>query len=177
MDSITVDIMALVVSFSALALSLVQFLRDTSRSKKESTLNAYNELQDTAFNEINQILKTYKSVDDGKLHISPDHEKWEAVTNCLSKIERFSVGVNKGIYSNEIVKCVSGGYLNRLLDELSPVIERKESDNKTNGKHYSEFEHMIDELENIKYKPYTKQKSKQESKKTTEQEPKNENQE
>lgn len=151
--NISIDLLALVVSLLALGLSLIQFLRDESRTKKESTLNAYNTLQDSALNDLNIIFKEQKRSEDRKwqLDITPEHKDWEKVTDCLAKIEHFAVGVNSGIYSIEIVHRASDKYLVKLYDELSKVIEIKRAENRTGGKHYEEFAKLAKTLEKMNY--------------------------
>ncbi len=146
--SVNTDVLALAVSVFALVLTLVQYLKDNSRTKNEATLDAYNELQDSTFSKLNCILRELDDCKDerGRLKIDRNNQRWEEITNCLAKIERFSVGVNSGIYSIKIVRRVSGGYMVRLHEELSLIIEDKTNQNISEGKHYNEFEALVREL-------------------------------
>jgi len=145
-----IDIIALIISVLALGLSGFQFIRDSSRSKIEATLNAYHELQETSFDPLNDILRKLR--DDGKLDnngyidIDVSNEYWEALTGCLAKIENFSVGINTGLYSLDILNKVGGGYFIRIYNELSLIIDKKAKMNISGGKHYDQFKKTVDDL-------------------------------
>ena len=137
------DVLALVISAMAFVLSLWQFFRSSLREKNESTLNAYNELQNEVFSNLNSY----------KLSISEVKylgEDWEKITIYLAKIERFSVGINTGIYSLNILNHLGGAYYIRLFENLKPIIQRKRVENVSSGKHYDEFEKTV--LNLIKYR-------------------------
>ena len=137
------DVLALVISAMAFVLSLWQFFRSSLREKNESTLDAYNELQNDVFSYLNSY----------KLPISEVEylgEEWEKITIYLAKIERFSVGINTGIYSLDILNHLGGAYYIRLFEKLQPIIQRKREENVSPGEHYDEFEKTV--LNLIKYR-------------------------
>ena len=130
------DIIALVISGIALALSIFQYITEASRQKKESTLIAYNSLQNEVFSELrNYDLGSIKKGDKG----------WNEVTTCLAKIENSSIGINTGIYSLNIVNRLGGGFFIKQFDKLLPVINQKRKADSVN-KHYDEFEKVIIKL-------------------------------
>ena len=146
------DIVALIVSILAFLLSLVQFLRDASRGKKEATLNALYALQNDAFNPLNKLLMD-KRVDASALNLGSDG--WRTVTTALVKLEYFSVGINTNIYSIKILNRVAGAYFIRLYEDLAPVIAKKRSQNISKGKHYAEFQQTVYRLKEMrKHKKY-----------------------
>lgn len=132
------DIVALLVSILALLFSIVQFARDSSRKKKESTLNAYNALQYDAFEKLN------KYVDMSTIEYQSD--AWEEITICLAQIENFSVGINTGIYSLKILNRLGGAFFIRQFEKLTPVINFKREKNVSPGSHYNEFEKTVEML-------------------------------
>ncbi|MBR2886172.1 MAG: DUF4760 domain-containing protein [Clostridia bacterium] len=128
-----VDWFALIVALFALALSVLQFIKDSSRQKKESTLNAYSELQHDVFDKLNNTEYEISEVEF-------DSVEWKEITGYLAKIERFSVGINTGIYSIEVLNRLGGSYFLFRFNELKPIIEIKEKNNEVDGKHYDEFQ-------------------------------------
>lgn len=132
------DIVAILVSILALLFSIVQFARDSSRKKKESTLNAYNALQYDAFKKLN------KYVDMSTIEYQS--EAWEEITICLAQIENFSVGINTGIYSLKILNRLGGAFFIRQFEKLTPVINLKRGKNVSPGSHYDEFEKTVEML-------------------------------
>jgi len=137
------DVLALVISGMAFVLSLWQFFRSSLREKNESTLNAYNELQNEVFSNLNSYKLSISEVE----YLGED---WEKITIYLAKIERFSVGINTGIYSLNILNHLGGAYYTRLFENLKPIIQRKRVENVSPGKHYDEFEKTV--LNLIKYR-------------------------
>lgn len=133
------DNIALKVSIAAFGLSLVQFIRNTTRQKKEATLVAYNELQKEAFSKLNRFQNDLSE-------IKFESREWEEITDCLVKIENFSTGINTGIYSLTILNRLGGGYFIRTYDRLQTIIEKKRADNISVGKHYNEFEKTVNRL-------------------------------
>lgn len=139
------DIWALVISILAFCFSIIQFIRDSSRQKKESTLNSYNQLQNDVFSKMNifpdDLLSTIKYGDDN----------WETITTCLSKIENFSIGINTNIYSFRILNRLGGAFFIRQFERLKPIIDIKRYENISKGKHYDEFEKTVYRLSKYRY--------------------------
>lgn len=133
------NVCALIISILAFILSLFQFVRDSSRQKKEATLNAYNELQNDVFSD----LTTY---DYPLPKVKRGDEEWNKFTVYLAKLERFSVGVNTGIYSIKVLNHLGGAYFIREFEKLEPIIIHKRKDNIVPGGHYDEFEKTVKRL-------------------------------
>ena len=141
------EVCALVISILAFVLSLCQFLRDSSRQKKEATLNAYIELQDDVFTHLSKYSFPMPIFEyQGK--------EWEKMTVYLAKLEQFSVGINTGIYSLDVLNHLGGAYYIRQFEKLKPIIDRKREENIVVGGHYDEFEKTV-----IKLKEYRKKHS------------------
>ena len=141
------EVCALVISILAFILSLWQFYRDSSRQKKEATLNAYNELQDDVFTHLSQYGFPMPEFEY-------QGEEWKKITVYLAKLERFSVGVNTGIYSLDVLNHLGGAYYIRQFEKLKPIIDRKRAENLVVGGHYEEFEKTV-----LKLKIYRKKHS------------------
>ncbi len=126
------EITSFIISILAFLLSGYQFLRESSRQKKEATLIAYNELQDSVFSKLNNYDDLSKIVYRSK--------EWEEITICLAKIENFSVGINTNIYSYKVLDRLGGAFFIRQFEKLEPIINEKREKNISPGKHYNEFE-------------------------------------
>lgn len=140
------ELCALIISILAFCLSLFQFVRDSSRQKKEATLNAYNQLQEDVFSEMNQYA-------DDLSQIEFRSDDWNKITVCMAKIEIFSIGINTNIYSFKILNRLGGGFFVRQFDKLKPIIDIKRGMNISKGKHYDEFEKTANRLK--KYRSTT----------------------
>lgn len=137
------EISAMIISIVALILSLLQFIFNSNREKNESTLVAYNELQNEVFSKLNTIFIFY---DNDFSDFEENGEYWEDLTTYLAKIERFCVGINTHIYSINILNRLGGGYFIRIFETLKPVINKKRTKNISKGKHYDEFEKTVTKL-------------------------------
>ena len=133
------DVFALIISIAAFSLSLIQFCRESSRQKKEATLVAYSELQDDVFSKLNKYPMPMPEIEYHS-------EEWHELTVCLAKLERFSVGINTGIYSLKTLNRLGGEYYIRQFEKLRFVIFRKRAENIADGKHYDEFEKTVNKL-------------------------------
>ena len=146
---LAMELAALLLSIAAILLSMYQWWRDNSRQKKESTINAFYNLQSDALNELNMMIAAY----DGDMSfIIRGSEDWKKVTGYLSKIEHFSVGINAKVYSLEILNRMAGGYFLHMFEILQPVIQKKRAYNNSNGKHYDEFESAVNHLRKLRKK-------------------------
>ncbi len=137
------DIIALVISILAFLLSLFQFFRESLRQKRESTLIAYNELQNDVFSDLTQYPCPLPPVE---YH----GEEWNKFTVYLAKLERFSVGINTGIYSIRTLNRLGGAYFITEFEKLKPVIDCKRKANVVPGGHYDEFEKTVNKLRKMR---------------------------
>ena len=133
-----IDWLALCVALLAFILSFLQFIRDASRQKKESTLNAYSKLQKDVFDKLNKL--------EFPVHAERGDIKWKACTNYLAKIENFSIGINTGVYSLYILNKLGGEFFIHEYEKLSLIIQTKRIEKKIKGNHYDEFEETVKRL-------------------------------
>lgn len=141
------DLAALILSVAALLVSLYQWLRDNSRQKKEATINAFQHLQNDVFQGLKDLLSECEGNTE---HIVRSSEAWKKATDFLSRIEHFSVGVNTGVYSLKILNRLAGGYFIRTFETLEPVILKKRAYNSSGGRHYDEFESVVQDLKKLR---------------------------
>ncbi len=140
------DLIALIISILAFGLSIFQFFSNSSREKKESTLIAFNDLQKDVFSKLVQYSLPMPTIEIGS-------KEWTEFTVYLAKIEHFSVEVNTGIYSKQVLNRLGGEFFIRQYEKLLPIILQKRSDNIVPGNHYDEFEKTVNDLKKLrKYK-------------------------
>lgn len=149
-DTSLVDLLAFAIAVAAFVLSAIQFINDNSRQKCESTLNAYNDLQDDVFTNLNVLLSEYETKKTSVASLTTGEKDWEDITGYLAKIERFSVGINSKIYSIKVLNRLGGGYFIRLYNELNPIIIKKREANISKGNHYNEFEVTVKKLKKMR---------------------------
>lgn len=133
-----IALIALIVSAGTLVFYIVELNFNLKRAKKESTLNAYKQLQNH-FKYIKTITERIPKLE------KTDEKEWTELTECLADIENFCVGVNTGVYDINILNRVGGVYFIYLFHLLGPVIEKKRS-KKSGRRPYDEFEKTVDGL-------------------------------
>ena len=136
-----IDKVALCISVLAFVLSVIQFLKESSRQKNESTLIAYRELQEDVFTKLNVILCENDKEDLERLE--PGDALWEEITEFLVKIELFVAGIQTGIYSFNIFKQVGGGYFVRIYDSLELIIKKKQEQNNNESNRYNNLKEVV----------------------------------
>ena len=151
------DLLPIVISVAALCVSLYSVFSNKNREKKQATVDAYNVLQ----KEVLDKIMTLKSKDVKLLKdegAGANLDLWNDLTLHLVRIERFSVGVNSGIYDLRILNRLAGSFVIDLYYRIRPIIEKKrELSSSPKKKVYNEFETVVRRLEKIrKIKPKRK---------------------
>jgi hypothetical protein len=120
---------------------------DHERRKKQATLEFYQQISELTEPLRNQIKKLF---DNDVLNVSDERyenneELRTSVRYYLRLMERFSVGVNVGIYDIRVFMRIAGPSTVEYYNQIRPVIleARKEYGNKML---YIEFEHMIENI-------------------------------
>lgn len=144
-----IDLIAIVLSVLAFAFSLAQYFADTSRKKRLDTLNEYYVMQDDVFAPLvdferrnRERIKDPNFWSDDNL----DDPTKTALTNYLSKIERFSVGIKLNIFDYDTLRDCSQGHFETVFELLRPRIEVKRKRADSSGKQYKEFENLYNRL-------------------------------
>ena len=153
MWGIICDICAVVISLCALGFSIGQFFSEQNRCRREATIHAFDELEETVFSQEDyKKLAIYAGVENaisGKLEA--DKTQWNKATLMLSRIEHFAVGVNAGIYDIKTLNRMAGGFMIGEFKRWKPIINTKRQQT-PNTKHYDEFEMLCKELEKLRGK-------------------------
>lgn len=145
------EIAALIISIFAAAFSIYEFAIDIRRARKQATLDAFNILQEQAFDEINKYSK--KDIED--IAEQKESDQYKQLTVYLARIEHFSVGVNTRIYDRTVVKRLAGKYLIGLDGKLSVLIDKKRKEGHSKEL-YDEFKTLVISLKKTikKEKPH-----------------------
>ena len=119
----TLSVMAIVISVLSGVFALYTFFWTVRRDRKQATLDAYNQLQDQAFDKLN----LYSPAAIRKIAEEPKSEEYKIISGYIARIEHFCVGVNQNIYDRKTVYALAHGYLdgNMLQSRIEPIIEKK----------------------------------------------------
>lgn len=99
--------------------------RGWHRQKMQATLDAYNQLQESVFDKINQ----YKPSEIKEISENTRSEEYKILSGYLARIEHFCVGINQSIYDFDTFYKLSHGYFDgeqgMLYTRLIPILESK----------------------------------------------------
>lgn len=123
-----------------------KYLSNYERACKKDTIDIFHEIKKEA-KEIERQLYTNEPVimDD----INQNRDLYFEIKEYLSLLERFSVGVNTGIYDLNIADRLSGSFFINKYYQFHPFIldiRQKRQDKRL----YDEFETMVKKLEKIR---------------------------
>lgn len=119
------SIIAIVLSVISGGFSLYSFVWTARRDRKQATLDAYNQLQEQAFDKLN----VYAPEAIREIAKDPKSEAYKTVSGYIAQIEHFCVGVNQNIYDRRTVYALAHGYLDGyvLKRRIEPIIDKKQS--------------------------------------------------
>lgn len=119
------SIIAIVLSVISGGFSLYSFVWTAWRDRKQATLDAYNQLQEQAFDKLN----TYSPAAIREIAKDSKSEEYKTVSGYIARIEHFCVGVNQNIYDRRTVYALAHGYLDGqvLKRRMEPIIDKKQS--------------------------------------------------
>lgn len=126
------QVTANIVTALAFFFSICQFVIGMRRQRKKATIDAYSYLETEAYRK----LEKYKS---DRETITKENNKmgWKEITEALSELEKFSVGVNTDVYDIKVLNRIGGDFfINNFYDHKRIIdIKRSEEDEP-----YDEFE-------------------------------------
>ena len=111
------------VSLLSVCLASYTFFWTRKRDQKQATLDAYNQLQEQAFDKLN----LYTPAEIREIAKDSKTQEYKIVSNYIARIEHFCVGVNQNIYDRKTVYALAHGYLDGLVlhRRIVPIIEKK----------------------------------------------------
>ena len=162
-----ISVIAIVVSIISVAISIMFYISGVQRETKQSTLEAFNILQEQVFDnlnnytfaEIKEICATFQNITSRGREIAVSETEKEneiyhlgeyrKLSGYLARIEHFALGVNTGIYDSKIAERAGTAYLSMLYTgKLKPLIELKHI--RANGvEYYAEFRVLVDKIQRI----------------------------
>lgn len=163
-----ISLVAIAISILSTIISVAIYISGISRERKQATLDAFNVLQEQAFDKINQYTfaeirevcdgwqkalndkrKDDELTEDERKKIDKVVDEYRNLSGLLARIEHFSLGVNTGIYDAKIAERAATAYLVMLYrGKLKPLIEVKHS-GKGNTEYYAEFRKLVEQIEKI----------------------------
>lgn len=134
----TLSILAIIISAFTFLFSFYTFRWTARRDRKQATLDAYNTLQNEAFDKLNPLMPS--EIQEIMKHTTS--KEYNEVSGYIARIEHFCVGVNQEIYDRKTVYELAHGYFDgkKLRSRMEPVIEQK---NQGVDKDYYENIHKV----------------------------------
>ena len=130
------SIIAIVISVISGGFALYSFIWTARRDRKQATLDAYNLLQEQAFDKLN----AYAPAAIREIAKDPKSEDYKTVSGYIARIEHFCVGINQGIYDKNTFFALSHGYFDghQLRKRIEPMIESKNSSKNSKEQFYND---------------------------------------
>ncbi|MDR3148398.1 MAG: DUF4760 domain-containing protein [Oscillospiraceae bacterium] len=121
---------------------------DHERRKKQSTIEFYQEISNITAKLKEAIDKLFadKAINPTDPDYANNEELKLKISQYLTVMERFAVGINTGVYDLDIYMRCAGRSTIHWYDRLVQIIKDKRKDNKSHL--YIDFEHMTNELRN-----------------------------
>ena len=116
-----------------------------------STMKSTHILRDCKMEIANAFGEGYVTPDDKRYQENPSLQK--AITEYLTIIERFAVGVNAGIYDVNVFARTSGKVVSDTYKRLSPVIENMRKV-QNYPQLFNDFEKMCKDIDKVREKMY-----------------------
>ena len=148
------DWLPILISFVALAFSMMQFICERKRNRREATIHAFDALEGNtciqylfllSARQINDLVQSKEECD---VRI---HNEWNELSKALALIEHFAVGINSSVYDLKILNSMAGNKMISVFDNCKRLLEFKRSG--INNEHnYSEFEEMIERIKGLRTK-------------------------
>lgn len=104
------DVISIILSALAFALSLFTFISSTWNERKRNTIDEYIDMQ-------NDLYQFYQYGKDEIEDFLDDREceEYKALSSCLARIEFFATGINRKVYDFGTAYDLSHGYLDKAL--------------------------------------------------------------
>ena len=129
------DIISIVLSGIAILLSVFSFVFQVIHNRIESTLNAFNDLQEQSLDKLYKY--TPKQIEEIAQKFRS--EEYKDISVLLARIEHFCVGVILKIYDKIVFRRLGGSYIISTYNKMVPMIEVKRKMFPAD-KHYDEYE-------------------------------------
>lgn len=121
--SLVIAIVSAVLAIASAGFSCFTYFRNVKHDRRRDTLDAYNTLQNEAFDKLNKM----KPANIREIAENPKSDAYKTVSGYIARIEHFCAGVNLGIYDRKTVYTLANGYLdgNAIRSRIDPIIKKK----------------------------------------------------
>lgn len=135
-DLSAIDLISILLSVSAVAFSVVTYIKNIRHDRKKDTLDAYNRLQAEVFDKLN----TYTPLQIREIAMDNKSADYKTVSGYLARIEHFCVGLNQGIYDKKTFYALAHGYFDKyqLRKRIEPMLKSKNSNKNTSELFYND---------------------------------------
>lgn len=125
------ETLAIIFSIVSSCFAVVSFVysvcthyRAIAHARKQATLDAFNRLQNEAFDPLN----LYSPAEMREIVKHPTSEKYKIIGGYVARIEHFCVGVENKIYDRKTVYQLAHEYLDKgtIWERMSIIIEAKQ---------------------------------------------------
>lgn len=122
--SFIISIISGVVALFTFIFSVCTHYRAIAHARKQATLDAFNRLQNEAFDPLN----LYSPAEIREIVKHPTSEKYKIIGGYVARIEHFCVGVENKIYDRKTVYQLAHEYLDKgtIWERMSIIIEAKQ---------------------------------------------------
>ena len=126
MEELWISIASAIIAAIALGFSACTYFVSIKRERRRSTLDAFNRLQEQAFDPLNLYMP--KEIVEYAKH--PTDKQYKIISGYVARIEHFCVGVIDKTYDRKTVYELAHGYLdsNALWSRVAPIMEAKNND-------------------------------------------------
>lgn len=116
------ECISVIIAIAALGLSVISYITGVLHDRKQSTLDAYNQLQEQVLDKLNlytlpqikEILQNSKS------------EDYKILGCYVARVEHFCVGVNKKIYDKKTLYNLAHGYFDgSFQNKINAIIAKR----------------------------------------------------
>ena len=136
------SVIAIVLSLVSGGFSLYSFFWTARRDRRQSTLDAYNQLQCQALDHLNY----YTPSQIKEIAKKPRSDEYKRISAYIARIEHFCVGVNENIYDKKTVYKLADDYLDGAIkSRIEPIIERKNFGDKDYYENIHQFYAWMDQ--------------------------------
>jgi len=143
--SFVISIVSAVVAVASIVFSIITYIQTLLRNRRQATLDAFNQLQNEALNDIN----AYSPAEIRDICEDNSSEEYKLLSSYLAKINIFCIGLNQKIYDDNTFYETAHGYFDspKLRRRIDPLLESKNSNPASNEVFYTHIISVLDWME------------------------------
>ena len=132
--SLIISVVSALVAVVSVAFSIVTYQKTVKHDRRQATLDAYNRLQEQAFD----FLNMYSPSEIREICVNTQTQKYKTLSGYAARIEHFCAGVYKKVYDFDVFYTLAHGYFDGFLlkSRLEPILNKKNSGGGSNELFY-----------------------------------------